>query len=52
MFELPAAVDEWDSREYGTTTCSECGADCLDPDDGVGISRGSDPICSDCAAME
>lgn len=34
-------------------TCSECGARCLDPEtDGVGITRGGEPICSDCAASE
>ena len=39
----------FDEREYPETTCSECGAPCLDPAGGVGISLGGEPICSDCA---
>ena len=35
--------------DYETTTCSECGQECLDPDSGVGIRRGDKPICGDCA---
>ena len=35
----------------GTGTCSQCGGQCMDPDqDGdVGITRDGAPICSGCA---
>lgn len=44
----PAEWGGWD-KDYPETACAECGGPCLDHNDGVGIHRGDDSICGDCA---